>query len=191
MSDKAKERIAAIGQQLNPNGLPAIKKVAGASAGPRVEGKVVIITGTSLLLTLADLSPPSASSEDIRVSSKKRSTADHGPPGTNSALGIGRAAAHQFAENGCRALYLCDFDGTHLEAHRAEIRAAFPAVDVHVRRFDAADEAAVKAVVDEAVAAYGRLDVFFANAGVVGPLAAFTDITDEQFMANMRTNVLR
>ncbi|KLU92024.1 hypothetical protein MAPG_10971, partial [Magnaporthiopsis poae ATCC 64411] len=30
--------------------------------------------------------------------------------GANSPLGIGRAAAHQFAANGARAVYLCDYD---------------------------------------------------------------------------------
>ncbi|KAG7119724.1 hypothetical protein HYQ45_014862 [Verticillium longisporum] len=159
MSPSAKDRISALGHQLAPSSasttsLPAITKVAGPSAAPRVAGKVVIITGT------------------------------------NSPLGIGRAAAHQFAENGARALYLCDFDGTHLDAHAAEIHAAHPAVEVHVRRFDAAEEQAVQDVVAHAVTTYGRLDVFFANAGIVGPMALFTDVTETDFMQNMRTNVL-
>jgi len=106
-------------------------------------------------------------------------------------LGIGRAAALQFAENGARAVYICDFDETHLEAHKKEINALFPDVEVHTRQFDAADEKSVKDVVDHAVNTYGRLDVFFANAGVVGPHALFTDITDQQFMAILRTNTLR
>lgn len=53
MSDTAKQRIAALGSQLSPQGnssggfegMPAIKRVAGASNGPRVQGKVIIITG--------------------------------------------------------------------------------------------------------------------------------------------------
>ncbi|KAM0322983.1 hypothetical protein ACHAQA_009082 [Verticillium albo-atrum] len=164
MSQSAKDRISALGNQLaapsssssssGSSTIPAIKKVAGPSAGPRVQGKVVIITGT------------------------------------NSPLGIGRAAAHQFAENGARALYLCDFDATHLDTHRAEINARHPAVEVHVRRFDAAEEQAVRDVIDHAIATYGRLDVFFANAGITGPTALFTDITEKDFMHNMRTNVL-
>lgn len=51
MSDAAKQRIAALGGQLAPQSsgeIPAIKKIAGASNGPRVQGKVVIITGTVL-----------------------------------------------------------------------------------------------------------------------------------------------
>ena len=56
---------------------------------------------------------------------------------------------------------------------------------------DAADEASVKAVVDEAVATYGRLDIMFANAGIKGTTRVFTNIKEEEFMETMRTNVLR
>lgn len=46
MSDKAQQRINAIGNQLSAaSGLPAIHRVAPGSSAPRVKGKVVIITG--------------------------------------------------------------------------------------------------------------------------------------------------
>ncbi|KAI0834242.1 NAD(P)-binding protein [Hypoxylon sp. FL0890] len=163
MADAAKRRVQALGNQLSPptssssssspEALPTIKKVAGKSAGPRVEGKVVIVTGA------------------------------------NSVLGIGRASAHQFAENGTKAVYICDFDDTYLDAHKREIETLYPGVEVHVRRFDAADEKAVKEVVEHAVGRYGRLDVFFANAGVTGPHAVFTDVGKEKFMRVFETNV--
>ncbi|KAI0384702.1 NAD(P)-binding protein [Hypomontagnella monticulosa] len=161
MSDAAKQRVQALGNQISPPGaatsssnpIPAIKKVAGKSAGPRVEGKVVIITGT------------------------------------NSALGIGRASAHQFAENGAKAVYLCDYDDTNLATHKQEIETLYPGVDVHIRKFDAADEQAVKAVVDHAIETYGRLDVFFANAGIVGRPVAFKQFSKEELMKVFDTNV--
>ncbi|KAI1395996.1 3-oxoacyl-acyl carrier protein reductase [Hypoxylon fuscum] len=162
MSDAAKQRIQALGNQISPptssdtesfEGIPAVQKVAGKSAGPRVAGKVVIVTGA------------------------------------NSILGIGRASAHLFAENGARAVYICDFDGSNLDTHQREIHALYPAVDVHVRKFDAADEKAVKEVVDHAIQTYGRLDVFFANAGVVGRVALFNDIGKDEFMRVLDTNV--
>ncbi|KAI1426271.1 putative 3-oxoacyl-reductase FabG [Xylaria sp. FL1777] len=160
MSDVAKQRIAALSSQLAPQsngsgdfeGIPAIKKVAGKSNGPRVPGKVVIITGA------------------------------------NSIMGIGRAAAHLFAEAGAKAVYICDYDSKNLESHKREIASLYPTVDIHVRQFDAADEKAVKAVVDHAIENYGRLDVFFANAGITGPMAAFTDISKEEFMQIIDTN---
>lgn len=110
--------------------------------------------------------------------------------GTNSPAGIGRATAHQYAHNGAKAVYLCDFATTYLETHKREINTLYPAVEVHVRQFDAGDEAAVKAVVDDAVQRYGRLDVFFANAGVVGTPKVFGKIGGAEFMSTLRTNVL-
>lgn len=106
-------------------------------------------------------------------------------------MGIGRASAHQFAQNSAKAVYLCDFDDSNLEAHKQEINASWPAVDIHTRQFDAGDDTAVKAVVDDAMQRYGRLDVFFANAGTVGPMASFTDVDADEFMDTMRVNSLR
>lgn len=61
---------------------------------------------------------------------------------------------------------------------------------MHARCFDAGDESAVKGVVDECMATYGRLDIFFANAGVSGSNRYFGDVGAEEFMRTMRTNVL-
>ncbi|RCI11577.1 hypothetical protein L249_7164 [Ophiocordyceps polyrhachis-furcata BCC 54312] len=113
--------------------------------------------------------------------------------GANSPTGIGRAAARRMAETGrLRALYICDRDGEHLDAQAEEL-ASLPgsgSVDVHVRRFDAADEDGVRAVVGDAMGRYGRLDVFVANAGVTGRYRAFTDVSCDEFMAVMRVNAL-
>ena len=52
MSQRAQERIAALGQQLqsgtsaSDSQMPRIARVAGSSKGLRADGKVVIITGT-------------------------------------------------------------------------------------------------------------------------------------------------
>jgi NAD(P)-dependent dehydrogenase (short-subunit alcohol dehydrogenase family) len=112
------------------------------------------------------------------------------PQGANSALGIGRASAHQFAQNGARALYLCDYDDFNLELHKRDITERWPAVEVHLRRFDAADEAAIKHVVDDTVSRYGRLDVFFANAGITGVQSPFYDVDADEFMEVIRVNTL-
>ncbi|KAF2272611.1 NAD(P)-binding protein [Westerdykella ornata] len=133
--------------------MPKIKQIAGESAGPRVPGKVVIITGA------------------------------------NSPLGIGRASAHQFARNGARAVFLCDYASSHLEAHKRELNSLYPTVDIHTRTFDAADETAVKNVVQEALDLYNRLDVFFANAGIAHG-KVFWEEDSEGFMQMMRTNTL-
>lgn len=64
-------------------------------------------------------------------------------------------------------------------------------MDVHISKFDAADEESVKGVVEDAVKRYGRLDIFFANAGIVGQHKIFSDITAEEVLATLRTNVVR
>ncbi|CAK7241631.1 MAG: hypothetical protein STHCBS139747_003097 [Sporothrix thermara] len=110
--------------------------------------------------------------------------------GANSLLGIGRAAASQFAQNGARAVYLCDFVDEHLAAHKEDLSRRFPAVDIHVCKFDAADEAAVRDVITDALRRYERLDVFFANAGIVGPQTVFGDIDADSFMNTLRVNTL-
>jgi len=162
MSASAKRRLAALSEQLvAPIGdqgkfetIPILKKIAADSTGPRVKGKVVIVTGT------------------------------------NSPLGIGRASAHQFAQNGAKAVYVCDFNDSNLEIHKRELAVLYPDVEIHIRKFDASDEEAVKAVVDDAVKKYGRLDIFFANAGIVGQPKIFTEITSEEFLHTLKTNVV-
>lgn len=109
--------------------------------------------------------------------------------GANSALGIGRASAHQFAANGARAVYICDFADQHLQKHVREIRQLYPGVDVYARQFDAANEEAVKGVIKEAVDKYGRLDVFFANAGIVGGHKPIQQLEVKDLEGVMRTNV--
>lgn len=105
-------------------------------------------------------------------------------------MGIGRAAAHQFAHNGARAVFLCDYASDHLQAHQLELQQLYPSVEFHVRKFDAGDEEAVKAVVDGVVSIYGRLDIMFANHGVGGTPALYTHITADDFMNTLRTNAL-
>ena len=46
------------------------------------------------------------------------------------------------------------------------------------------------AVINEALAKYGRLDIFFANAGILGQPKLFTEIEGDEFMQTMRTNTL-
>lgn len=110
--------------------------------------------------------------------------------GTNSPSGIGRASAHQFAHNGAHAIYICDFSDQYLSVHVRELQSLYPEVKVHARQFDAGNEEAVRAVVDECVSKYGRLDIFFANAGIVGTNKYFEEVDGEDFMKTMRTNVL-
>jgi NAD(P)-dependent dehydrogenase (short-subunit alcohol dehydrogenase family) len=109
--------------------------------------------------------------------------------GANSEIGIGRASAHQFARNGARAIYVCDFADSHLETHKRQLNALYPSTEVHIRKFDAADEDSVQKVCQEALDTYGRLDVFFANAGISSG-KVFWEESTEGFMNVLRTNAL-
>lgn len=104
-------------------------------------------------------------------------------------MGIGRASAHQFARHGAKAVYICDFSSSHLDLHKRELNSLYPSVDIHTRTFDAADETSVKNVVQEAVDTYGRLDVFFANAGISSG-KVFWEEDSTGFMNVMKTNTL-
>ncbi|KAL9079553.1 MAG: hypothetical protein Q9157_001550 [Trypethelium eluteriae] len=104
------------------------------------------------------------------------------PRGANSPLGIGRATAHQFAHNGAKAIFICDFKDQYLPVHKRELNSLYPNVEIHPRQFDAADEESVKKVVQEALDKYGRLDVMFANAGVSLTQTRFTESSTEDFM---------
>ncbi|KAL3471133.1 dehydrogenase with different specificitie [Aspergillus californicus] len=110
--------------------------------------------------------------------------------GTNSPQGIGRATAHQYAQNGAKAIYICDFASTHLETHKRELESLYPFTEIHTRTFDAADETALQAVIEHALATYNRLDIFFANAGIVGQPKIFTEVAGDEFADTMRVNSL-
>lgn len=85
---------------------------------------------------------------------------------------------------------MCDFDDKFLGYHERQIKSLYPAVQVHTRKFDAADEEAVKEVVDDALSRYDRLDVMFANAGIVGDPIIFSETSKEDFMNVLRVNTL-
>jgi NAD(P)-dependent dehydrogenase (short-subunit alcohol dehydrogenase family) len=86
---------------------------------------------------------------------------------------------------------MCDFSNDLLAHHKKEINSLYPKTKIHTKQFDASDEASVKAVVEEALKLYGRLDVFFANAGISGTPSIFMDTEVGDFMKMMKTNTLR
>ncbi|KAH9941002.1 NAD(P)-binding protein [Amylocystis lapponica] len=109
--------------------------------------------------------------------------------GVGSLRGIGRATALQFAHEGALHLYLVDFDPTNLPGLRTTIETRYPDMRVTTIQADAADEAAIAGVCKQALQEEGRLDVFFANAGVANNEPLQT-MTTEGFMKTMRVNAL-
>ncbi len=110
-------------------------------------------------------------------------------PGANSPIGIGRAACHNFAREGARAVYVCDYNSKHLETHKRELESLYPSVAIHIHQFDATSESQVKAVCEDAVKRYGRLDIMYANAGI-SSMKLFSNLSAEDFMFMMKGNVL-
>ncbi|KAI8994046.1 NAD-P-binding protein [Trametes punicea] len=109
--------------------------------------------------------------------------------GAGSLKGIGRASAILFAHEGARHLYLSDFDPINLPNVKETIGKAYPDVKVTTIQADAADESAVSNMCKQALQEEGRLDVFFANAGISSE-QLLSAISAEQFMKLMRVNAL-
>ena len=74
--------------------------------------------------------------------------------------------------------------------HKREMTQLYPECEVHCVKVDVGEESQVKHVVDQCMGKYGRLDVMFANAGVVGVPNTFEHIDSEAFMRTMRVNAL-
>jgi NAD(P)-dependent dehydrogenase (short-subunit alcohol dehydrogenase family) len=86
---------------------------------------------------------------------------------TGGGGGIGRAMAIAFAAADAGAVVVADIDGDAAERVAANLRAGgHQALGL---RCDVSDEADTVAVVAAAVAAFGRIDIFCANAGIVVP----------------------
>ncbi|KZS98581.1 NAD(P)-binding protein [Sistotremastrum niveocremeum HHB9708] len=108
--------------------------------------------------------------------------------GVGSLKGIGRASALLYAHEGAKHLYLLDFDGTNLPALKEQISKSYPDVTVTVKQADAASESAISDVCKQAMQEEGRLDVFFANAGIVRN-TNLHELSEKSFMEMMRVNV--
>ena len=97
---------------------------------------------------------------------------------TGAASGMGLATAKAFAEAGASVM-LADFKEEAVRAAARELVAAgHTAIAV---RCDVSDDALVAAMVDRAVAEFGRLDIAFNNAGVMAHIAPTADSTREDW----------
>ncbi|MEV4451009.1 MULTISPECIES: SDR family NAD(P)-dependent oxidoreductase [Streptomyces] len=106
---------------------------------------------------------------------------------TGALTGIGRAAAVAFAKQGANVVVT----GRRDEAGKTlveELRAAGSWAEFI--NADVRDEDDVRAMVDETVARFGRLDVAVNNAGTEGRPSPITDQSAETYNATFDTNVL-
>jgi len=97
---------------------------------------------------------------------------------TGASAGIGLATAKAFAYAGA-AVVLADVNEAALEMVTSELRRiGLRALAV---KCDVSDESQAAAMVERAVAEFGRLDMAFNNAGIAGPSGPFLEETAEQF----------
>lgn len=85
---------------------------------------------------------------------------------TGAGSGVGRAAALIFASHGAK-LVTADINADAVEETAAQVRAA--GGEAVAQRCDVSQAAQVDALVAAAVAAYGRLDIMYNNAGITNP----------------------
>lgn len=105
---------------------------------------------------------------------------------TGASTGIGRATARMLARRGARVSLVARSEATLQEAV-AEIRSEGGAAAYGVA--DVGDKSALLSVFDTAEGAFGPIEGLFANAGMGGTFAPFSDYEDEMFDTVMRTNM--
>jgi NAD(P)-dependent dehydrogenase (short-subunit alcohol dehydrogenase family) len=104
---------------------------------------------------------------------------------TGAANGIGRATALAFARNGA-SVVVADVSEKAQETARMIEDLGGRAL---VLKCDVARAEDVKAAVDRAVEAFGRIDFAFNNAGIEQPITAAADLTEEQWDRITRVNL--
>ncbi len=101
---------------------------------------------------------------------------------TGAGSGIGRATARLFAAEGARVLAVDLADGVEETAHGHD--------GIFARRGDAGSEADVAAMIADAVARHGGIDVIAANAGISGGMAGLFEQTEADWSALLRVNLI-
>jgi NAD(P)-dependent dehydrogenase (short-subunit alcohol dehydrogenase family) len=105
---------------------------------------------------------------------------------TGAASGIGRAAARIFAAEGANLIIADRADGVNVTAKEIADAGgkAIPLTG------DAGDDAFVKSLVDRAIAEYGTIDIFWANAGISGGFAPLHEQTADYWAEILRVNLI-
>ena len=90
---------------------------------------------------------------------------------TGAASGIGKASVELFRDEGATVVGADIGEGADEQA-------------------DAGDETTVRGLVEQVVREHGRLDIFFANAGVSGGMATLSEQTEEDWAQIVRINLI-
>ena len=85
---------------------------------------------------------------------------------TGSAQGFGEGIAAELLKEGCRLVY-ADLNAELAQRNAQAANRAYGEGTAVAARCDVGDEASVSAMIDDAVAAFGGLDLFVSNAGIL------------------------
>lgn len=102
---------------------------------------------------------------------------------TGGGSGIGAACAYRLSQEGARVVVV-DRDPAAAE----QVAASLPGESLPVEA-DVSDESGVRSYMAEAVARFGRVDLYHLNAGIAGSRARFPDVTEDEFDRVCATNV--
>ena len=105
---------------------------------------------------------------------------------TGAGSGIGRATALAFAAAGARVT-IADINESGLRETAAQIGAAGGVT--LVQRCDVTRSTEIKAALDATIAAFGRLDAAFNNAGIEQPAATVVDLSEEMLDRVLNVNL--
>ena len=105
---------------------------------------------------------------------------------TGAGSGIGRAASLLFTREGARLIAVDRAEGVKETVEM--IRKAGGTAEAVMA--DAGSERDVKAFVEKAVSAYGKLDAIWANAGILGGLVPLSEQTAEDWEQVLRVNLI-
>jgi NAD(P)-dependent dehydrogenase (short-subunit alcohol dehydrogenase family) len=105
---------------------------------------------------------------------------------TGASSGMGLASAKGFAESGA-AVVMVDRNAERLNGAAETLKVAGHKILAIV--CDVTDEAQAKAAIDRTVAEFGRLDMAYNNAGILGPMGEMSDETAEEFDQTQAVNL--
>jgi len=105
---------------------------------------------------------------------------------TGASSGMGLASVKGFAESGA-AVVMVDRNAERLNGAAETLKAAGHKILAIV--CDVTDEAQAKAAIDRTVAEFGRLDMAYNNAGILGPMGEMSDETAEEFDQTQAVNL--
>lgn len=106
---------------------------------------------------------------------------------TGAASGIGRATAIAFANAGARAVVIADIDDEGLDETAQMVRNS--GADALPVKTDVSRASDVENMVEKAIAAFGRLDCAFNNAGIEGVMAPTAEITEQNWDRTLDINL--